>query len=245
MPWYADEAFWRDCFAFMFPAERFAAAEEQVNQILKLTAFEGRTVLDLCCGPGRHSVAFAQRGYQVTGVDLSPFLLDHARRRASEASVEIEFIHEDMRRFKRSASFDLACSLFTSFGYFEDPEDDLEVLRNVRRGLTPEGVFVIDLIGKETLARIWQNAICTETSDGWLMLQRPEVLADWTRLRNEWVLVKDGAARSFRFEHTIYSGRELKDRLMQAGFDRVALYGSLEGAPYGLEARRLIAVAHA
>ena len=243
MPWFENENFWRTMYPYMFPAERFSAASEQVSQIIALTKFNGRRVLDLCCGPGRHAAEFAQRGFAVTGVDKSSFLLDRARERASEAGVSIEWIMEDMRRFKRPAAFDLACSIFTSFGYFEDEEDDLRVLRNVHENLRAAGVFVIDVIGKERLARVWQSTLSTEYADGALLVQRPQVRDDWSRIRNEWILLKDGCSQSFHFEHTIYSGRELKDRLLASGFLEVQLFGDLGGAPYGLEASRLVAVA--
>jgi hypothetical protein len=55
--------------------------------------------------------------------------------------------------------------------------------------------------------------------------------------------MKEGRTRSFSFEHTIYSGRELRDCLLSCGFRRVQLFGDLQGAPYDLEAKRLIAVA--
>src|SRR5260370_11372420 len=112
MDWFENDDFWRDLYPYMFAADRFSASQEQVEQIIKLTGFTGRTVLDLCCGPGRHAIAFAQRGIEVTAVDRSPFLLDRARERASEAAVSVEWILEDMRRFIRRAMFDLSCSLF-------------------------------------------------------------------------------------------------------------------------------------
>jgi SAM-dependent methyltransferase len=177
-------------------------------------------------------------------VDRSKFLLERARERAAESNINVDWIEEDMRRFDRPRAFDLACSLFTSFGYFEDEEDNLQVLRNVCGSLVSGGVFVIELIGKERLARVWQNALCSKLEDGTLVFERPEVCADWTRIRNEWVLIKDCHAKSFSFEHTIYSGRELKERLLEAGFGKVNLYGDLEGRPYGLDASRLVAVAH-
>jgi len=244
MQWFEDEKFWRDFYVAMFPSERFAVAEEQTNQILALTQFTGRTVLDLCCGPGRHSISFAQRGFKVTGVDRSRFLLERARELACAAPTEVEWVEEDMRRFERPAAFDLACSLFTSFGYFEDESDNLRVLRNVHGCLTRGGVFVIDVLGKERLARRWLNAMYSKLEDGSLLFQRPEVYADWTRIRSGWILIKDGRAESFTFEHTIYSGCELKDLLIEAGFALVTLHGDLEGEAYGLDAKRLIAVAH-
>src|SRR5579862_2303644 len=243
MEWFEDEEFWRELYPYMFPVERFAAAPEQVSQIVALSGCGGGKVLDLCCGPGRHAVEFAKRAWEVTGVDGSSFLLDRARERGREADVAVEWVQEDMRRFRRQAAFDLACSVFTSFGYFEDEEDDLRVLRNVQESLREGGVFVIDVISKERLARNWQDALVTEFADGSLLLQRPRVRADWSRVQNEWILVKDGRSRSFRFDHTLYSGRELKDRLRACGFQDVKLYGNLEGGEYGLEARRLVAVA--
>ena len=243
MEWFENEAFWRELYPAMFPPGRFASTEQEINHLLALTGFNGRTVLDLCCGPGRHSVGFAQRGFQVTGVDRTKFLLERASERAAEADVEVEWVESDMRSFERAAAFDLACSLFTSFGYFDDEQDDRRVLRNVCASLKSGGVFIIDVIGKERLARVWQSAMCSKLEDGTVVVQRPEVRADWTRVRNEWTLIKGGRARSFGFEHTIYSGRELKERLLDAGFAKVSLYGDLEGKPYGLDALRLIAVA--
>lgn len=243
MDWFENDDFWRELYPYMFPAERFAASQEQVEQLLNLTGFTGRTVLDLCCGPGRHAVALAQHGLVVTGVDRSQFLLDRARERASEAGATVEWINEDMRRFRRTAMFDLACNMFTSFGYFEDEEDNLRVLRNVYESLREGGVFVMEMLGKERLARVLQSAICTEYPDGALVLQRPRVRDVWSRVENEWTILKDGRYRSFRFVHSIYSGRELKDRLTMCGFKQVDLFGDLLGAPYGVEAARLVAVA--
>jgi len=63
------------------------------------------------------------------------------------------------------------------------------------------------------------------------------------RVHTEWTLMKDGHTRTASFEHNLYSGRELKDRLLGNGFSHVQLFGSPAGAPYDLNALRLIAVA--
>jgi SAM-dependent methyltransferase len=243
MEWFEDEEFWRELYPYMFPAERIAAAAGQVEQLLALTGCNGRTVLDLCCGPGRHSVELAKLGFAVTGVDRSPFLLERARERASESGVTIEWVAEDMRRFRRPAAFDLACNIFTSFGYFETEDDDLRVLRNLHESLTAAGVLVIEILGKERLARTWQHSRCMDYPDGAMIVARPRIRDSWSRVDNEWILMKDGHTRTFHFEHTVYSGRELKDRLLSAGFAEVELYGDLEGSEYGLDALRLVAVA--
>ena len=243
MEWFENDDFWREFYPFMFSDERFAATPDEVTRILALAQCNVGSVLDLCCGPGRHSVELAQRGFKVTGVDRSPFLLERAREHAAKAGASVEWIKQDMREFIRPAGFDLALSLFTSFGYFEDEQDDLRVLRNIHQSLKENGVLIIEVLGKERLARVWKDTMCNELTDGSLIFQRPQIRDDWTRIRSEWTLVKDGRARSFIFEHTIYSGRELKDRLLSCGFKHVQLFGDQQGSPYGLDAQRLIAVA--
>ena len=243
MEWFENESFWRDFYAFMFPPERFAAARDEVNRIVALAQCSRGSVLDLCCGPGRHAVEFAHLGFQVTGVDRSPFLLERAREHAAQYGASIGWVMEDMRSFVRPAAFDLACNMFTSFGYFKDEQDNLRVLRNIHASLKTSGVLVIEVIGKERLARTWQNTISAELADGSLMVQRPQLRDDWCRVYSDWALIKDTRSRSFSFEHTIYSGRELKDLLLSCGFEQVALFGDLAGAAYDLEAKRLIAVA--
>jgi len=243
MEWFESEDFWRDFYPYMFPPERFSAAKEEVSRIVALTQCSSGSLLDLCCGPGRNAVEFAQCGFRVTGVDRSPFLLERARDHASEVGVSVEWVMEDMRSFVRPATFDLACNLFTSFGYFKEEQDNLRVLQNIHHSLKETGVLVLEVVGKERLARTWQNTISSELADGSLIVQRPQLRDDWCRVYSDWILVKDGCSRSFSFEHTIYSGRELKDRLLSCGFGEVHLFGNLQGSPYNLEATRLVAVA--
>ena len=243
MEWFESEDFWRTLYSFMFSEERFSAAKDEVSQIIALTQCSGGKLLDLCCGPGRHAVEFAQRGFQVTGVDASAFLLERACDHAARANVSVEWVREDMRRFVRPGAFDLACNLFTSFGYFEHEEDDLRVLSNIFQSLGSAGVLVIEVLGKERLARTWQSAICTDLPDGSVLVQRPQLRDDWSRVCSEWILIKDGRTQSFSFEHTVYSGRELKDRLRRVGFKQVILFGSLQGTPFDLNAMRLVAIA--
>src|SRR5512135_491590 len=98
-------------------------AEEEVEGILVFLALPlGAAVEDLGCGRGRHAIPLARRGYRVTGVDISDYMLQKARRSAAREGVDVEWVQEDMRTFCRRDAFDLVISLFTSFGYFSDEE---------------------------------------------------------------------------------------------------------------------------
>jgi SAM-dependent methyltransferase len=241
--WFEDDEFWSTWYPYMFTPERMERAPEEVDQILDLIGFEPSRILDLACGPGRHTIEFAKRGYRVTGVDRSPFLLSRARGRAAAAGVEVEWIQRDMREFERPQAFDLAINMFTAFGYFDDKSEDLRVLSRLWASLTSGGALLIDVISKEWLARHFEATSSSEREDGSMVVNRKEIFDDWTRMRNEWILIQSGEARSFKFHHTIYSGQELRERLEATGFQGVELYGDLEGNPYGIDAERLVAVA--
>jgi SAM-dependent methyltransferase len=240
--WFKNESFWKETYKFLFPEEIFDESKEHVENILKLTGIEVSSVLDLCCGPGRCSIVLASKGFSVTGVDLSTFLLDKAKGKSDSQNLKIEWVLEDMRRFVRPLSYDLVLNLFTSFGYFDDKNDDIIVLKNIFTSLRPGGALLIDVMGKERLAKIFQDTVSNVLDDGTLIIQRPEIYDNWTRVRNNWTIIQGEHAKNFTFHHTIYSGQELKERMEQSGFENVKLYGSLDGSAYDSNAQRLVIV---
>ncbi|MBA2572340.1 MAG: class I SAM-dependent methyltransferase, partial [Gemmatimonadetes bacterium] len=143
---YFDETFVELYRSFLTP-ER---TRREVRGLLKLLELRpGAAVLDLACGWGRHSVELARRGYTVTGLDWSPTLLAHARRRARRARVEIEWVQGDMRELPWTERFDVVLSLFSSLGYFLSDEEDLRVLRSGRRALRPGGHLVLETMHRD------------------------------------------------------------------------------------------------
>jgi SAM-dependent methyltransferase len=103
----------------------------------------GAPVLDLGCGAGRHARRLAANGYDVTGIDLSERSIDEARGRSAP---NVRFRRQDVRRPFGSRQFDCVFSLFTSFGYFDDPAEDLTVVRNIERSLKADGRLVLDYL---------------------------------------------------------------------------------------------------
>jgi SAM-dependent methyltransferase len=238
--WYEDDAFWRDNYLVMFSEEAFRRATEDVTRILSLTGVEsGSRVLDLCCGPGRHSVPLALAGFDVTSVDLSPFLLERARENARARDVAPEFVHADMRRFVRPQAFDLILNLYTSFGYFADRSDDARVLSNMFESLRPGGQVIVDVIGKELQSRRGDRV--TDLADGTTCIQRIRPVDNWSALQVEWIVIRGDAVRRYHFRHRLYSGVELQDLMEDAGLE-VSLFGDLSGTSYDESASRLIAL---
>lgn len=109
-------------------------------------------VLDVGCGMGRHALALAQLGFEVTGVDLSEALLRKAREQNEEGLIKT-LIQGDMRKLPfANDTFDATVNLFTSFGYFETEDDNKRVLAEIRRVLKPDGAFLIDFLNGAYLA---------------------------------------------------------------------------------------------
>ena len=241
--WYADEGFWARISPFLFSKESFERAEDEVAQLIALTSIERGTALDLCCGPGRHAVPLAKQGFAVTGVDLTPNLLEQAKQRADAAKVAVEWVEQDMREFVRPGAFDLILNLFTSFGYFQTEAEEMKTLKNMVESLTDDGVVVIDTLGKEALAeRLHADSPPVEEQDGALLIQRVKVEDDWCRVKSEWIIATDDKVDRVHFDHQLYSGKELRELMNWAGLSDVSLYGDIDGRPYGPGARRLVAV---
>jgi SAM-dependent methyltransferase len=241
--WYEDEELWRELEPFLFTEQRLGAADEEVGQILELAGRPVESALDLCCGPGRHALALARRGVAVTGVDRTALYLERARGRAEAEGLKVDWRLEDMVEHRRPSAYDLAISLFSSFGYFEDEEDDLRVLRNLHESLRPGGALVMEMVSKEWIARHFQELMCDTLPDGSMLVRRHEIVEGWSRIRNRWTVIRGDRARSLELHIRIFSGAELRDRLLGAGFEAVRLCGGFDGGDYGFDSERLVAVA--
>lgn len=241
--WFSDDEFWQDYAAILFSQDRWAEAPDVVSSVLALAdTVKGAPVVDVCCGPGRHAIAFAQKGHPVVGVDITLPYIVAAQETATSMGLYAEFVHADARTWSRPGAFGLAVNLFTSFGYFDTRAQDEAMLARIKDNLAPGGSLVIELVGKETAVRDFTVGERFER-DGRLIITEFTVVGAWEGLRHRWIIV-DGDRRVDRsWVQRLYSATELRDSLLKSGFVKVDLYGSYGGAAYDHEAQRLIAVA--
>jgi SAM-dependent methyltransferase len=107
-------------------------------------------LLDFACGKGRHSIYLSERGYDVTGIDLSAESIAAAQRHAHQ---HLHFAVHDMREPLPFGPFDFIFNLFTSFGYFQHESENVLALRNATAALRPGGKLVIDFLNTERTVR--------------------------------------------------------------------------------------------
>jgi SAM-dependent methyltransferase len=225
----------------VFPPEATAAEVEGIALLLGLPA--GARVLDLACGHGRHAIPLAERGYRVTGYDLSEAMLERARADAAVRGVAVRWVRGDMRALPFDGEFDAVINVFTAFGYFEDPAEDLETLLRVRRALVPGGRFLMETLHRDALLARFRPRVEYTTSNG------TQVVRDyvWDLARNaidERVAVvrSDGTRAEYATSVRTRSLHELLALAGQAGLEPAAWYGGLDGSPLQLDSRRLVLV---
>lgn len=238
MEWYSNDGLWSGFGDVMFTSRREAEAAENVKSSPLLAFPAGARVLDLCCGPGLYLVPLAQLGYEVTGVDLNALMLERARAAVAASGVEVELVQADMIDFVRPGGFDAVVNMYASFGYFAEPEQNLQVLRNAHESLAPGGQLLVELFGKEFLApRLAPQVI--DRPEGTVFV-RSTILDGWTRMRTDWTLVSDEVARTASLTSFVYSAAELRALFEQAEFRDVACFGGFDGRAYDNHSKKLI-----
>ena len=118
-PWY--EVFFGEDYLRMYvpklPPEWTEREVDGIATLLSLPA--GSSILDICCGYGRHSISLASRGSKMTGQDLSEVLLSEAQAQAQAQGVQVRWVQSDMGNIPFENEFDAAINIYTAFGYLE------------------------------------------------------------------------------------------------------------------------------
>jgi SAM-dependent methyltransferase len=242
--WHEQDGVWETIAPALFTNERMLSARQEVEQIVSLLALQpGVNICDLCCGVGRHSLELGRLGYCIAGVDRTGLYIEQAKKKANEQELNIRFVQEDMRSFCEPDAFDAVINVFTSFGYFEEAADDKRVIENVYKSLKDGGKFLIDIVGKEVLARIFQEKRWWE-EDSVIILEEAKLSEDWSSVYSRWIIIRDGRRDECRFSLRLYSAAQLSELLKSCGFGRVEIYGDLSGSAYDQTAKRLVVVAH-
>lgn len=207
----------------------YEAVAEYLEQHLKLAGLQPKSVVDLGCGTGSLSVILAQKGYQVTGVDLSEEMLSVAWEKAYDMGGNRPFfVCQPMEELELPAPVDLAVCCLDSLNYVTDPEACREAIRRAYDNLAPGGMFFFDINSEEKLKGLDGQVFLDENEDTYCVwraeFDQEENICYYgmdifTREDDVWV-------RDFE-EHLeyAYSVSQLTEFLESAGFTDVKTYG--------------------
>ena len=247
IPWYkgAFGLAYLDLYAHRDDAE----AQKDIRRIIELISPPAdEPLLDLGCGAGRHLCALRDMGFsQLVGLDLSQELLDVAAQRLADPVTgdldkRVQLIRADMRDIPQVGYFATVLSLFTSFGYFDEDDENKRVLAAAHRALKSDGTFLIDYMNRDHV--IAHLVAYDEKVLGDRQIRNTRSLtANARRVEKTTVIVRGDVEHEFHESVRLYSADEMVDMLKEVGFERIQRYGSLEGEGFTPSSPHLILVA--
>lgn len=189
----------------------------------------GNRLLDIGCGTGLSLVTAVDRGWEVTGCDISPAMLAIARARVGDRA---DLVLADMRELPDLGEFDLVWAINDPFNYLLSPEELVAALEGMRRNLAPEGVALFDLATLVNCRSLFSDVHVVETGAGSMRWQGqmaagkilPGSIAEATIEAGG----TPGSAHVHRLRH--FSEAEALESLEAAGLRCVASYGELDGS---------------
>jgi SAM-dependent methyltransferase len=204
------------------------------NLLKKIPLKPYDNILDLACGRGRHAKWINHFGFNVYGIDLSENSIAEAK---PLENTRLHFFVQDMRYFSLPVSFALILSLFTSFGYFENPMDNFKVLKRIYQHLKPQGYFVLDFLNAHWVV---QNLVEKETK----VIQ--DVQFEITKfIENKKIIkqidVKDGKLNySFYEKVNLFTLDDLSTMLEKENYHILAQWGNYDLSDYEQNSPRVI-----
>jgi D-alanine-D-alanine ligase len=219
--------------------------QREVDGIVNLLALpQGSSILDLCCGHGRHAIALAERGYQVTGQDLSEVFLHEAEKEAVAKDVHVDWVHSDMRHIPFENTFDAVINIFTAFGYLETQDDDQQVLKQASKALRTNGLFLLETLHREKFIRHFEPHMIDHLPDGLIVLEERDFDLLTSRANVKLTMIyEDGERKEYGHAARIYTLTELAQMLNRAGLQVKGYYGAWDKSRLTIDSLRLIVLA--
>ncbi len=217
--WFAQ---WFDSsyYHILYQERNHTEAEQFMSRLMAyLKPSHTAQIVDLACGKGRHAVYLNKLGFQVTGVDLSPQSIAAANEFQSNT---LSFEVKDLRKLDYNAAFDLALNLFTSFGYFDSFEVNVQVLEGIHKALKADGLLLIDFFNcKTVLEKLVPSASKTLSGITFQIEKKPEAGAILKDIRFT------DAGNDFYFQEKVQalSHTDFKQMLNQSGFEMLQCWG--------------------
>lgn len=212
-----------------------ATIEAETRFIVQTTGMnEGKTVIDLGCGPGLYVREFAKTGAMVTGVDLSERSINYAQEKIKPEYDNIEFYKMNYLELGFEDSFDIATLIYYDFCAL-NPEEQKTLLSNVHRGLKTDGFFIFDVLTDQNAISNSTSVTVSEGGGFWRPNSYIEIYSTYvyeeplTEGRQYTIIEEDGATRVLRIYHRLFGLEELKRMLNDHGFVVEGVYKNLKG----------------
>ncbi len=225
-----------------------ARVDDDISLIRELgNVRSGMRVLDAPCGHGRLANRFAALGCEVVGVDRSQLFLDLAEEEARRQANRPQYQQGDLRHLPVSGKFDVAFCWFSSFGYFEDDEDNRRVLEQFRQVIRPGGKLLIEqanpLMVLRSVSTSDRPVVHKHEVEGDILLDEVAWDAAFGGSVTKRTIVRNGSTRRTWFFVRMLTPPEMRSWLAEAGFRDISITDE-GGSPLGLDSQRMVVVAN-
>ena len=203
-------------------------------------------LLDLATGTGSVAIHFAQRGCDVTGIDLSAAMIDEAKRKAAEEEVDVVFLCRDLADFDLPPEFDHAVCLYDSLNYMLDPDKLKQAFANTRRALQPGGVLIFDVNTVRALEEelfTQDNRPGTDVEYHWV--SKYDRKTRISRVKMEFRIPSTDKEFTIIHRQRAYTDAEIRSYLAHAGFAPVSAHDAYRVTPPSPDSDRVFYVATA
>lgn len=139
---FRDYAYYYNAF---YQNKDYAAEARQVDILLKNMGRNAKNIINYGCGTGKHDIELSKLGYCCTGIDMSPLMIDIARKNVKNENMDINFYVADIRNYKPQKQYDAVISLFHVMSYQNGNHDILAAFRTARKSLDKGGIFLFDV----------------------------------------------------------------------------------------------------
>jgi len=231
MKWY--EKWFDENYLKLYNHRDLADAQRQADLIVRtLKPSKDAAILDLACGEGRHCMIFHQRGYRISGMDLSETLIRIGKQRHPQ----LDLFTGDMREIP--GRYDIILSLFTSFGYFDTDDENEQVIESVSAALNSGGWYWLDFLNPEHVRSKLVPESESELADGSRAIERRRI--DGATVIKEIQLVADGRTTGYEERVRMYTRDELETFFRRHGIIPEGAFGDYAGAPHSAASERTI-----
>jgi D-alanine-D-alanine ligase len=197
------------------------------------------TVLDLCCGQGRHVLELARRGFSnVEGYDRSQYLIRKARTRAQKENLPVRFREGDARKLPYpSDTFSVVIILGNSFGYFDSTLQDRKVLEEVFRVLKPGGRVFIDAVDGDHMKKNFQPRSWEWLDRKYFVCRERALSSDGERLICREVIsrIDRGIIADQFYAERLYNRESLFELLTVSGFSSPTFHTTFSPVSIGTQ----------
>lgn len=184
-------------------------------------------ILDLACGVGRHAIRLAKKGFNVVGLDFSKKLIEEAKKNATKEDVLINFKRENIKTFSLKEQFDAIILMYTSFGYFVEEKDNIQILNQIRDSLKNTGLFLLDLPNKQWVMEKVPRKTWRQVKDVYILEEKYFDEKINMHIDDITILNKEKIKKTKTFLR-LYSFSEINQKLKENGFYVKKTFGSYD-----------------